>query len=176
MRTLLLTAACAAMLASCSPPAQQSEAPSTTDNLPSVVACNTVTPDPAHQITIQEAPAAAAAVADLRGGRITPGVYDLTSAQRVGAATGWPGARAVAVDVAENPNGGVTLNWAGTIPGGNVDRWTATLTETPTVRVAYTCGRIGEVDADFAAAATTLQLRMPDGADGHLVLDFQRRG
>ena len=114
--------------------------------------------------------------AGARGGRITPGVYDLTSAQRVGAATGWPGARAVAVDVAENPNGGVTLNWAGTIPGGNVDRWTATLTETPTVRVAYTCGRIGEVDADFAAAATTLQLRMPDGADGHLVLDFQRRG
>jgi hypothetical protein len=172
MRTLVMSAALVAALAACSPPAQQeteAEAP------PAVIACSALTPDAARQVRVEEEVAAASAASDLRGGRITPGVYDLVSAHRIGAATGWQGTRAVALGVAENAAGGVTFNWAGAAPGGEVDRWTASFTDTPQVRLAYTCGRIGEVDADFAAEANTLQLRLPDGANGALLLLFQRR-
>jgi hypothetical protein len=133
-----------------------------------------VTPDAARQVTIEDELAIAAAASDLRGGRIAPGVYDLTRAVRIGEATGWSGTRSVALDVAENPAGGVTFNWAG-LADGALDTWTANFTETPTPRLSYTCGRIGDVDAEFTAASETLQLRLQDGANGRLQLDFQRR-
>lgn len=173
MRVLLASATAAALLA-CSPPAP----PSTDDASspqPQVVACNSVTPNSGRQVSVQDETAAAAAAADLRGGSIAPGVYDLTSATRVGAATGWQGGRAVALEIAENQAGVVTLNWAGAESGGETDRWTATLTETPQTRLTYTCGRIGEVEADFTAQGDALQLRLPDGANGSLMLIFERR-
>jgi hypothetical protein len=129
-----------------------------------VVACNDVTPDAGRQVGIGEEVVTAAAASDLRGGSITPGTYDLVSATRVGAATGWSGTRAVALNVSEAQTGGVTFNWAGADPGGQADRWTATFTETPQPRIAYTCGRVGEVAADFAAQNNRLQLRLQDGA------------
>lgn len=174
MRAFLLTTAFVALLTACSPPAQQSDRPSTPPG-PTTVACNDVTPDAAHQVAVGEEVVTTAAAADLRGGTITPGTYDLITASRVGAATGWNGTRAVALDVSENQSGGVTFNWAGADPGGQTDRWTATFTETPQPRLAYTCGRIGEIGADFAAQSNALQLRLQDGAGGQLALQFQRR-
>ena len=41
--------------------------------------------------------------------------------------------------------------------------------------MSYTCGRVGDVAADFAAQNNTLQLRLQDGASGQLALEFQRR-
>jgi hypothetical protein len=111
----------------------------------------------------------------LRGGAIAPGVYDLVSATRIGAATGWSGALAVALDVSESETGAVTFNWSSLAPDGASDTWTATLTEAPQPRLAYTCGRIGEVGAEFEAEADTLELRLQDGAGGRLALVFQRR-
>jgi len=173
MRKLLLGVALAAFVTACQPPAQRPEAPAETP--PTVAACNAVTPDATRQVTIEDELATAAAASDLRGGRIAPGVYDLTRAVRIGGATGWSGTRAVALDVTENPTGGVTFNWAGAETGGETDRWTATFTEAPQPRVAYTCGRIGEVGADFAAQGNVLQLHLQDGASGQLALQFQRR-
>ncbi|HYD89406.1 MAG TPA: hypothetical protein VEA80_18145 [Vitreimonas sp.] len=168
-----LAAAMLAIAASCSPPAQQSaETPARPE--PQEIACNTVTPDVAKQISVTEAPAAAAM--DLRGGRITPGLYDLASAQRIGGATGWPGTRAIALEVTEDAaTGAVTLNWAGTTPTSLMDRWTGTLAEAPQTRLTYTCGRIGEVDADFIAGERALELRLADGADGAMLLSFLQR-
>jgi hypothetical protein len=174
MRAFLLTTAFVALLAACSPPAQQSDRPSTPPG-PTTVACNDVTPDAAHQVAVGEEVITAAAAADLRGGTIAPGTYDLFTASRVGAATGWNGTRAVALDVSETQNGGVTFNWAGADPGGQTDRWTATFTEAPQPPLSYTCGRVGEIGADFAAQANALQLRLQDGAGGQLALQFQRR-
>jgi hypothetical protein len=173
MRKFLLSAAVVALLAACSPPASRdtTEAPTP----PTVVACNTVAPDSARQIGVGEEVVTAAAAADLRGGSIAPGVYDLASATRVGSPTGWSGTRAVALEVSEASSGAVTFNWAGAPPQGEVDRWTATFTDTPTPRIAFTCGRMGEVDADFAVEGTGLQLRLPDGANGGLLLTFAKR-
>lgn len=174
MRAFLLSTAFVAMLAACSPPAQQTERPETPPG-PTTIACNDVAPDTARQVSVGEEVVTAAAASDLRGGSITPGTYDLVTATRVGAATGWRGTRAVALAVSEDQNGGVTFNWAGAAPGGEADRWTATLTEAPQARIAYTCGRVGEVAADFAVQNNTLQLRLQDGAQGQLALEFQRR-
>ncbi|MBL8544678.1 MAG: hypothetical protein JNJ63_12800 [Hyphomonadaceae bacterium] len=175
MRTLLAAAAVAAMLAACSPPAQQKQDETPPAPPPAEIACNSLAPDAARQIAVQE-PLAAVASADLRGGAIPPGLYDLTSARRIGAATGWTGTRAVALEVAEASSGVVTLNWAGADPSnGYTDRWTATLTDTPQTRLSYSCGRIGEVAAQFAVSGTDLQLRLPDGANGSLDLHFARR-
>lgn len=174
MRTFLAATAAVAMLVACSPPAQQkqNEPPPAP---PAEIACNSLTPDAARQIAVQE-PLATVASADLRGGAITPGLYDLTSARRIGAATGWTGTRAVALEVTEGVTGVVTLNWAGADPSnGYTDRWTATLTDTPQTRLSYSCGRIGDVAAQFAADGTNLQLRLPDGANGSLDLAFARR-
>lgn len=173
MRKFLMSVAVVAMLAACSPPAPQdtTEAPTP----PTVVACNTVAPDGARQVSIGEEVVTAAAAADLRGGSIAPGTYDLASATRVGSPTGWTGTRAVAIEVSEASSGAVTFNWAGAPPQGDVDRWTATFTDTPTPRIAFTCGRMGEVDADFAVEGTGLQLRLPDGAQGSLLLNFTKR-
>lgn len=174
MRAFLLTTAFVALLAACSPPAQQTERPETSPG-PTTVACNDVAPDAARQIAVGEEVVTAAAAADLRGGSIAPGTYDLTSASRIGSATGWTGTRAVALEVSEGESGGVTFNWAGAETGGATDRWTATFTEAPQPRLAYTCGRMGEVAADFAAQSNALQLRLQDGAGGQLALQFQRR-
>lgn len=175
MRTWFMSAALAALLVACTPPAQrETEAP--TPDQPTVQACNSVAPNTARQVTVEEELAVAAAASDLRGGRITPGTYDLASARRIGAATGWQGTRAVAVEVSEAAAGGVTLNWAGTTETSALDTWTATLTETQNVAsLAYTCGRVGEVSADFSATADALELRLSDGGSGRLALTFQRR-
>lgn len=170
MRTLLLISA-AATLAACTPPAPRQDAPAPSE----IAACNDVTPDMARQVRVEEASAVAAAASDLRGGRIAPGVYDLARAARVGAATGWADTRAVALAVTESSTGAVTFNWAGAAPGGQADRWTAAFTETPQARLSYTCGRIGDVPAAFAADDANLTLRLQDGAGGSLELAFQRR-
>jgi hypothetical protein len=174
MRAFLLTTAFVALLAACSPPAQQAERPDTPPG-PTTVACNDVAPDAARQVSVGEEVVTAAAASDLRGGTIAPGTYDLVSATRVGAASGWSGTRAVALAVSEDQNGGVTFDWAGAEPNGETDRWTATFTEAPQPRIAYTCGRMGEVAADFASQNNVLQLRLQDGASGQLALQFQRR-
>lgn len=173
MRTFLLTAA--TLLTACSPPAQQQERPETPPG-PQVLACNEVAPDASQQVAVEEAVAAAAAASDLRGGAITPGTYDLVRATRIGAATGWDGTRAVALSIAEEINGPLTFNWAGAAPGGERDTWTATFTDVAQQgQLTYTCGRMGEVLAGFSASADALQLRIPDGANGSLHLDFRRR-
>ncbi|MGH6950292.1 MAG: hypothetical protein ACREH4_05445 [Vitreimonas sp.] len=172
MRAVLWSAACAAILIACSPPAQRPETP---PEPPTVAACNSVAPDAARQVRVEEAEAVAGAAADLRGGAIAPGMYDLVSARRIGAATGWDGARAVALEVSESATGGVTFNWAGAAAGGAVDSWTASFTDTPQPRLTYSCGRVGEVAAEFAALADALTLRLQDGAGGQLALEFRRR-
>ncbi len=174
MRKFMMTAACAAMLAACQPPQQRDvEAPG--PEQPTIAACNSVAPNASRQVGVEEELATAAAASDLRGGRITPGTYDLTAARRIGQATGWQGTRAVALEVAENSSGGVIFNWAGADPAGATDTWTASFTDLPQPRLTYTCGRMGEVDAGFSADGNTLQLRLPDGANGSLLLDFARR-
>lgn len=174
MRAFLLTTVVVSLLAACSPPTQQAERPDTPPG-PTTIACNEVTPNASRQVSVGEEVVTAAAASDLRGGSITPGTYDLVTATRIGAATGWRGTRAAALEVSEDENGGVTFNWAGTEAGSINDRWTATFTEAPQPRMTYTCGRVGEVAADFAAQNNTLQLRLQDGAQGQLALEFQRR-
>jgi hypothetical protein len=171
MRRVLASAAIVALLTACSPPAER---PDKAPAPPTVAACNSVAPDAARQVRVEDAPAAAAAASDLRGGAITPGVYDLVSAQRIGAATGWSGARAVALEVSES-EAGVTFNWSSRAPDGAADSWTAGFVEAPRPRLTYTCGRIGDVDAEFQAQGDTLTLRLPDGAGGQLAMTFQRR-
>src|SRR5690606_1843447 len=153
---------------------QQSERPDSPPG-PTTIACNDVTPNASRQVSVGEEVVTAAAASDLRGGSITPGTYDLVTATRIGAATGWRGTRAVALEVSEDQNGGVTFNWAGAEAGNINDRWTASFTEAPQPRMTYSCGRVGEVAADFAAQNNTLQLRLQDGAQGQLALEFQRR-
>ncbi len=175
MRTLFLSAAFAALLVACSPPAQRdADAPS--DAAPQVQACNEIAPNLSRMVGIEGAAAVAAGASDLRGGAITPGLYDLTRAVRIGEATGWQGERAVALDVSEDASGAVTFNWAGAAAGGDVDRWTATFNDSGEHPIiTYTCGRMGDVAAEFTAQRDTLTLRVPDGANGSLHLDFQRR-
>jgi len=175
MRRVFMSVAVVAMLAACSPPSQQTSETTTAPPPPVVAACNDVHPDASKQVAVEEAQAVAAAAVDLRGGRITPGTYDLTRAQRLGQATGWSGTRAVALSVAENPGGGTLFNWAGAAPNGAADTWTASFTDTPHAQVTFTCGRTGTVDADFNASANALDLRLPDGANGQLHLTFARR-
>lgn len=174
MGYVMRSALCALALAACTPPANNTEAPPLPEAPPATtIACNGVAPDSARQIAVTEL--AAAAAADLRGGEIAPGVYDLVSAIRVGGATGWAGTRAVALEVSETDDG-VVFNWAGADAAGAVDRWTATFTETPQPRLTYTCGRIGDVAAGFAVQSGELRLQLQDGADGQLALVFQPRG
>jgi hypothetical protein len=175
MRPFFISAALAALLIACSPPAQRDADAPPPANPPAVQACNDVTPNLSRLVQVEEALAVAAAASDLRGGRVTPGVYDLASASRIGAAPGWQGGRAVALNVTEDAGGAVTFNWAGGA-GAEVDRWTATFADTtPGAQLTYTCGRMGTVSAEFAATANALQLRLPDGANGSLQLDFERR-
>jgi hypothetical protein len=173
MRKFLVSVAVAAMLAACSPPAQDTA--ETPEPPPTTIACNAVAPNAGRQVAVGEEVVTAAAAADLRGGSIAPGIYDLASATRVGSPTGWSGTRAVALDVSEASSGVVTFNWAGAPPSGEVDSWTAAFTETPQPHITFSCGRIGDADVDFATEGNTLQLRMPDGANGALLLTFERR-
>jgi hypothetical protein len=176
MHHIMRSAALALVLAACTPPAGDTEAPAPPQAPPATtVACNSLTPDAARQIAVSEMLATAAA-ADLRGGEIEPGVYDLASATRIGGATGWSGTRAVALEVTETDADGVVFNWAGADASGAVDRWTAGFTEAPQPRLTYTCGRIGEVAAAFAVQPGELRLHLQDGADGQLALMFQPRG
>ncbi len=172
MRIVLTLAASAALLVACSPPAQRPEAP---PEQPAVAACNSVAPNANRQVAVVDAVAAAAAASDLRGGAITPGVYDLVSASRMGAATGWSGTRAVALEVSESGTGGVTFNWNAAAPDGGVDSWTGAFPETQPPRRSFTGGRVGEIPAAFEAQADRVQLRLQDGAGGQLALSFQRR-
>jgi hypothetical protein len=175
MRSLFASAAWAALLVACSPPAQrEAEAPS--GSAPQVQACNDLAPNVSRMVGIEAEQAVASAASDLRGGILSPGTYDLTRAVRIGQATGWQGERAVALEVSEDGSGVVTFNWAGAAPGGEVDTWTAEFTDVAQQgQLTYTCGRIGQVLAGFATSANTLQLRLPDGANGSLQLDFTRR-
>jgi hypothetical protein len=111
----------------------------------------------------------------LRGGRIAPGVYDLTQAVSVGSPRGWEGSRAVALEVSEASDGAVTFNWAGAAAGRALDTWTAVFKEQPAPTLTYSCGRMGEVPIEFATQGDTLQLKLQDGAGGQLALTFQRR-
>ncbi|MBL8536107.1 MAG: hypothetical protein JNM59_01745 [Hyphomonadaceae bacterium] len=174
-RDVVKSAAAVLCLAACSPPAQQSETHPPRAPAPIVITCNALTPDTARAVLVQEELASTAAASDLRGGAITPGVYDLTQATRIGAATGWSGAQTVALEVTENEASGVTFNWASVTAQGEIDRWTAAFTETPSPRIIYSCGRIGEVPIEFAARNRTLNLRIQDGANGQLALVFERR-
>ena len=162
----------AAALAACSPP-QQRDDETPAPPPPAVVACNTLSPDLTRLVQVQEGDAVSTPAAELRGGSIAPGTYDLTSAVRVGSATGWRGGRAVVLGVSEGDDG-VVLNWAGAAPGQAVDSWTATLHESP-MRLSYTCGRVGDVEAAFRAESNVLDLRIQDGASGALSMSFARR-
>jgi hypothetical protein len=174
MRSMFASATLAALLIACSPPQREAEAPS--ESAAQVQACNDVAPAVSRMVSITSEEAIASAASDLRGGAITPGVYDLTRAVRVGQATGWQGERAVAVDVNEDSSGAITLNWAGAASGGEVDRWTATLNDSGEhPMLSYTCGRMGTVAVEFTAQPNALTLRVPDGANGSLHLDFTRR-
>ena len=174
MRKVLVSVAVGALAAACSPPAQRE--PAEPAPPPAVESCNTVAPDAARQIGVEDETATAAAAADLRGGRIAPGVYDLVRAMRIGQATGWQGERAVALEVTESAEGGTVFDWAGAAPGGDVDRWTASFSDAGEHPImSYTCGRIGDVALEFTAQSNALTLRVPDGANGTLHLEFQRR-
>jgi hypothetical protein len=170
-----LSVAIAALLVACSPPTQKSETPGS-DPAPQVQACNDVAPDLSRMVGIASEQAVASAASDLRGGAIAPGVYDLTRAVRIGEATGWQGERAVALEVNEDAAGAVSFNWAGAAPGGEVDRWTASFNDSGEHPIlSYTCGRMGDVATEFTAQQNALTLRVPDGANGSLQLDFTRR-
>lgn len=170
MRTPLLLLALVAALAACDPPREARDEP----RAPPAPPCNLVEPDLARLVAVTDPIAGAAAVADLRGGRIAPGTYDLVSATRVGQPTGWQGVSTVAIEVAETDAGEVTFNWAG-VRNGQSDRWTATFAEAPEPSLTFTCGRIGHVGAVFAMAGDQLSLRLPDGANGALDLVFVKR-
>ena len=177
MRHLILAiAASGALLAACSRSETSREDPSAAPTTtPAIAACNSVTPDAARQVAVEDGAAIAVAASDLRGGSISPGLYDLTAASRIGAATGWTGTRAVALEVSEAADGQVAFNWAGAAPSGDADRWSASFSETPQPRLTYSCGRIGDVPLEFSAETTVLTLRLQDGAGGQLALTFSRR-
>lgn len=176
MRSLFVSAAFAALVVACTPPSQNKTEAPPSEPAPQVQACNDVAPNFTGLARVQEELAVSAAASDLRGGSIAPGDYDLTRAVRIGQATGWQGEQAVALNVTEDAANGVTFNWAGGTSGGAIDRWTATFSdagEHPTV--TYTCGRVGTVAVEFTATHSALTLRVPDGANGSLQLDFARR-
>ena len=167
MRALMIAAAI--VLSACSPPARGPPAPPIAD------ACNDVTPDAAKAVTLGHADMVAAAITDLRGGRVAPGTYDLVSGNRIGAAAGWQGARAVALDVRE-AEAGTIFNWASMASIGDVERWTAGFIDAPSGHLTFTCGRNGGADIGFSADADGLHLQTPEaGGVGALSLVFERR-
>lgn len=176
MRALLLTAAAALALSACSPPASKGPAAPGAGDGPAQIACNELAPNTATPVALDGEVAVAAAVSDLRGGRITPGAYDLVSGNRIGGAAGWTGVRAIALDVSEG-EAGTIFNWASAIPGGQTERWTAGFIDAPNAHLTFTCGRSGGSDIAFTAEANGLRLRIPDESGaGELYLVFARRG
>lgn len=168
-----LSFALAACTPAATPPAPRDD--NGTQSTAPVIACNALRPNTQRLIFVQAPPTLAESAADLRGGPIAPGVYDLVSATRIGAATGWSGARAVALEVSESEDGAVVLNWAGVSPGAATDTWTAALTQSVEPRLRFTCGRIGDVPAAFAASSGALDLELQDGATGRLAMHFEVR-
>lgn len=167
-------AASAVLLAACTPPAPtstQTTAPTQAQQM----ACNDVTPDAAKLVQLQEAPRTAAALnSDLAGGRIAPGLYDLSGGYVSGGAPAWTATRAAALQVSE-ADAGVTFNYA-EIGGNDAHRWTGAFHEGPPAGLDYTCGLSGHVDIRFAAQPTQLQIRVPDaGGAGFQTLIFTRR-
>lgn len=138
-----------------------------------VISCNDVAPDAAQAVTLGDEVAVAAVVADLRGGRVTPGTYDLVRGARLGPA-GWQGARAVALDVRE-AEAGTIFNWASIAPGGETERWTAGFIDAPSGHLTFTCGRSGGADIGFSAEASGLRLHISEAGGGALYLVFARR-
>lgn len=172
----MLFAATAALLAACSPPSNDSTNNGTpAPGAPTVTACNDVVPDTTQSVTLGDDVAVASAVADLRGGRVAPGIYDLVSGGRLGGATGWSGGRAVALNVSEL-EAGTIFNWASAAPSGDVERWTAGFIDAPSGHLTYTCGRVGGADVDFTAEANGLRLQLPEvSGTGSLYLVFAKR-
>lgn len=170
MRLILFAAAAA--LAACTPPSQTTSVETTEPTTTVQTACNTLTPDPTKRVQLTQ-DNAAAALADLAGGPITPGAYDLANGSVGAGASAWPMPRAVALDVAETANGTV-FNYASDDPAD--PRWTATLREGPPSAIEYTCGRIGNAEITFAATPTQLRLRMPgSNGEGFTTLVFAKR-
>jgi len=177
MRRFMLLAATAALVA-CTPPQQRNEpAPAPLpEPPPAATACNAIAPNPAQAVTLSdEAVAVASLPPELPGGPISPGVYDLTSGNRIGGAAGWQGARATALEVTEG-GAGVALNWA-QVAGAETERWTASFHQGPPAQLAFLCGRTGQSEITFQASANELRLRMPDASGvGQLFLVFRKRG
>ncbi len=173
MRVIIALSAFTTVLGACSPPPERPAEPPAAPP-PAAIVCNELQPDASKQVRIEDELAVAAA--DLRGGEIAPGVYDLARAVRVNAATGWSGARAAVLEVSEAADGAVTFNWASAAGDAARDSWTADFSESPQPRLTYTCGRFGAIDAAFTAEPGALTLRLQDGADGQLLLSFERRG
>lgn len=177
-RTILL-AACA-VLSACSPPAseQKSETPPAPAPEPIEIACNTLAPDMTKPVRLSDQAVAAAALApELPGGPITPGVYDLTAGNVTDGAPVWTEDRFVALEVAESEAAGVTFSVAEARLGAETARWSATFHGGPPAQLAFTCGREGQAQIEFAAEANRLQLRLPDpGGVGRQYLVFTRRG
>src|SRR5215475_10396792 len=101
-RLLLLTALA---LAACSPPASQTTTSATSVETTATTtlaqtACNTLAPDITKTVRLTRAPVAVAALPDLAGGPIEPGIYDLTSGNVLDGAPEWSTARAVTLQVA----------------------------------------------------------------------------
>lgn len=169
-------AAVAALLAACSPPSNTKQGEAPTPDTPIVAACNQVVPDLTQVVTLGDDVAVASSVADLRGGRVAPGTYDLISGGRLGGAAGWQGGRAVALEVSES-EAGTMFNWASAPSGGgDAERWTAGFIDAPQGHLTFTCGRSGGADVDFTAEANGLRLQVPeDGGTGSLYLVFSRR-
>lgn len=176
MKRVLVLSGLALLLLACSPAQRPRGEVAQADQQPQVQACNDVVPNRTRLVSVEDQGPVSTLVGELRGGAVTPGLYELRRAVRIGQATGWQGERAVALQVTESDAGVLTFNWAGAAANGEIDRWTATFSDTqPQARLSYSCGRIGDVDATFAADANALQLRLPDGGNGSLQLNFARR-
>ena len=179
MRRLLLLAA--VTLAACSPPsgsttATTSSTETATVTTPVQIACNALAPDITKTVRLTHPPVAVAALPDLAGGPIEPGRYDLTSGNALDGAPEWTDARAVTLEVSED-HAVVTMNWAATTPGADIERWTATFHQGPPAQLSFSCGRSGDISVHGAATHTELRLRMPDpGGAGSDAFVFTRRG
>lgn len=174
MRIVTFVAAIA-VLTACSQPSSTPQSPRPEGPI-AATACNDVTPDFAQTVTLGDDVAIAAAVSDLRGGRVAPGVYDLVSGGRLGGATGWQGGRAVALDVSET-EAGTIFNWASApFDGAAAERWTAGFIDAPQGHLTFTCGRSGGADVDYTAEAGGMRLQLPEASGaGSLYLVFSRR-
>ena len=171
MRALFVTTALAA-LAACAPPASQATHTSATSTRRAAV-CNRVSPDLTKLVLLGERPLALAH-AELLGGPLAPGVYDLSGGYVSGGAPSWRVTRAAALEVVET-GVGERLNYA-SMSNNVLERWSATFHEGPPTTIDYTCGHSGRQVVTFQAQAQQLQLRVPDPSGvGEQTLIFTRR-